>query len=265
VTGDVRFGDRCVYFPGDDAEVLDKMDERYDAPAKLWRAVRAAGGLVVPHHSGYAREGLMWGTDWDYHDDDAQPVVEIYSKHGASEFAGNPRPLGRMGAEGCVQSALARGHRLGFVGGSDTHVSRPGSDILEDYNDVLLYSQAGLTAVRAAELTRAGLLSGLRARACYATTGERIWLDFRVGGVAMGGEVEPADGVEIAVEAHGTEPIALVEIVRNGDVVFSAEPKALSAELGWTDEATGPAYYYARVTQVNGSRAWASPVWVSRR
>jgi hypothetical protein len=241
------------------------MDERYDAPAKLWRAVRAAGGLVVPHHPGYAREGLMWGTDWDYHDDEEQPVVEIYSKHGASEFVGNPRPLPRMGPEGCVQTALARGHRLGFVGGSDTHASRPGSDIVEDYSDVQRYGQSGLTAVRAPELTRAGLLAGLRARACYATTGERIWLDVRVAGVPMGGEAEISGPVVIEVEAHGTEPIALVEVLRDGEVAFSAEPDALSAELTWTDEPAGPAYYYVRLTQENGSRAWASPVWVTPR
>jgi hypothetical protein len=265
-TGQPRFGDRNVYFPGDDAPIFGKVDERYDSPAKLWAAVRRHGGLVIPHHPGYARhDSPLFGVDWDYHDDDAQPLVEIYSKHGASEYYGNPRPLLLPGPEGTVQAALARGHKLGFVGGSDTHASRPGSDIQED-NAVLRYSQAGLTAVRSPSLKRADLFESLRARECYATTGERIWLDFRVNERPMGcSEIEVGVGetVRVTAEVHGTDRLAHVELVRNNDVIHVESPDGLSTSLEIVDEtAPAQAYYYLRVTQANGSQAWASPVWV---
>jgi hypothetical protein len=265
--GQPRFGDRCVYFPGDDGEIFAEWDDRYDAPSKLWDAVRARGGLVIPHHPGYAREGPLCGMDWEYHDDTAEPLVEIYSKHGSSECDDTARPLVRPRSEGMIQWALQRGHKVGFVGGSDTHITRPGSDIREEDIAVHPYTQAGLTAVRSAALTRCDLLDALRRRRCYATTGERIWLDFRFNGEPMGSEVtlEPDAPRRLTVEVHGTAALKSVEIVSDGAVMLREAPGTLSAEISFVDETPceRSRYYYARVTQENGSLAWSSPIWVT--
>jgi len=45
--------------------------------------------------------------------------------------------------EGCVQAALERGCKVGFIANADTHASRPGSDLAGD----LFVRQGGLTAV----------------------------------------------------------------------------------------------------------------------
>jgi len=266
-TGARRFGDRNVYFPGDDGEIFANFDDRYDAPAKLWEAAKRYGALVVPHHPGYAREGTIWGCDWDFHDDAAEPLVEIYSKHGCSESMDSPRPLPRMSPDGVVQTALARGYRVGFVGGSDTHVSRPGSDVPEEDSATQAYTQAGLTAVRCCELTRLSVLQALRARDCYATTGERIWLGFSLNGQRMGSEVavEHGAGLRLEAEVYGTDVLQRLEIVCDGRVVFAEDSRSLAAELSFEDRAPGPgrsSYYYLRVTQGNGSMAWSSPIWV---
>ena len=266
-TGQRRFGDRNVYFPGDDGEMFTKLDERYDSPAKLCAAVGDRGGLVVPHHPGYARETgwTIYGLDWDFHDDAAEPLVEIYSKHGSSECADTEFPLAKPRADGFVRDALALGHKVGFVGGSDTHISRPGSTIQEEDNAVLRYPRAGLTAVVSATLNRSELLGALRRRACYATSGERIWLSFVVNGAPMGNDlVADADRpVDIDLEVHGAEELDVVEIISNGLILGREKPGARSFVRAFSHrQQDQSAYYYARIRQIDGACAWSSPVWV---
>jgi hypothetical protein len=69
----------------------------------------------------------------------------------------------------------------------------------------------------------------------------------------------------------GTDQTAVVEVVRNGDVVRTVHPGRRRARLSFVDgESHGSAYYYVRVTQVNADehgnllRAWSSPIWVRR-
>jgi len=175
-----------------------------------------------------------------------------------------------------VQSALARGLRLGFVGGTDNHRGRPGSGRSFqsglDYND---YVTGGITGVLAQELTREAIFEAIWQRRCYATTGVRMLLDFSVNGRVMGQEIK-ATGEEaraartIVVKAAGTADIARAVIVRNGQDVHTCEGNGRVLELVWQDDAPlgevvskeGWAYYYVRLTQSDGNMAWSSPVWI---
>ena len=66
---------------------------------------------------------------------------------------------------------------------------------------------------------------------------------------------------------HGTAPIERVEIIANGQCVWQDEPNDWDVEI---DEAELPApegawaYYYLRLRQQDGHRAWLSPVWLDR-
>src|SRR6185436_1536089 len=77
--------------------------------------------------------------------------------------------------------ALRVGFRFGFVGASDDHFVGRG-----DFN--LLGT--GLTACNVEELSRGAIIDALRNRRCYASNGSRTLLDFDVGGVPMGGELD---------------------------------------------------------------------------
>ena len=71
--------------------------------------------------------------------------------------------------------------------------------------------------------------------------------------------------------------IERVDLVRNGDVIFSEAPRNWWAELQWKDETdlselafTSPhlgrfVYYYVRVTCTSGAQAWSSPLWFAER
>lgn len=261
-----NFGAKCVYFPGESGPMLTYFDPEGADPHRLWETLRPTGAITIPHHTAYPINGVPPGVDWRYHDEVMQPVVEIYSKHGASEYFGNPYPPAKVERGNFVQDALARGHRIGFIAGSDTHISRPGSDCVEKESGY--YRQGGLAAVYTTTLTRRGILEALRARRCYGTTNARIILRFDVDGHQMG-EVCHAvraqrERRDITIFVAGTATLRAVEVLRDNRVVHSWTPEAMEGTFRWRDDTPlyHSVFYYVRITQTDGEIAWASPVWI---
>ncbi|MGH2371541.1 MAG: DUF3604 domain-containing protein, partial [Chloroflexota bacterium] len=159
----------------------------------------------------------------------------------------------------------------------------------------------GLAAVAATGLTRDALWQALYDRRCYATTGDRIVLNFSLSlagpapsaeaaGARNGGGPFPM-GSDLAVDLAavgprtlhirlaGTATIDLVEVLRNNEVVYTARPGTDAWGGEWTDAAPLPplalaptfagdrpfVFYYLRVTQANRQIAWASPIWLTQR
>jgi hypothetical protein len=207
----VRFGDKCVYCLGDVGPYFVANDAEADTPTRLWASSHGQAATAIPHHSKYG--GL---TDWDYHDEELQPVVEIYSMWVSSEG----------GSASSVQSAWEPGHRLGVIASSDNHLGRPGNP------------HCGLAADPAEELTREALYSALKARRCHATTGARILLDFRVDDVLMGAVASHrADRpeVKIQVKVTGTAPPERIWILRDNEVVYTHLCDVPSVAFRWYD------------------------------
>lgn len=69
---------------------------------------------------------------------------------------------------------------------------------------------------------------------------------------------------EILILLHGTAPIERVEIISADNTVWESEPGSLDVELeGSLPAPEGAwAYYYLRLRQEDGHRAWLSPVWI---
>ena len=254
--GSGHVGHRNVYYKGSEGDLFPAFVEESNSLEKLWKLLEGRDVLTIPHHPKYCGR-----ADWTLRNDDLQRLVEICSMWGISESGGIHS----------VQYALSKGHRLGFIGGTDTHFGQPG------HGSHGVNEGRGLAAVYAGELTRPAIFDALRDRHCYATTGDRILLNFRVNDARMGEEVEIPEGMprKIAVRAEGTGPIEKVEIIRNNQVVYTYAERGLSAEFEWEDGAPfsqiamSPAYegdvpfvfYYCRLTQENGQMAWSSPVW----
>jgi len=228
--------------------------------------------IVIPHHP-------LPRMNWDHHNPFFERVVEIYSHWGDSEIRNNPRMINKQFGMS-VQEILARKAHIGFVGGSDNHDGRPG---LSGVNHRMcgaydaLEMKAGIMAVYADELTRQGILRALRSRRCYATTGERIILDFQVHGHPMGSEIsaaqvnEKAGELKLAVRAIGTDTIAALELIRNNETIDRIMPDRLDIEHVFLDKTFGKTlekerelYYYVRVIQRDDNRAWSSPIWITK-
>ena len=237
---------------------LDPDTVRCDTVEDLWGALHALGerrAMVTAHHT----------ADWRYHDPVLQRLAEIYSKWGTCEYPGNPldrRPA--IPPREYVQEALGMGHRLGIIAGGDTHDSRPGNQGPEPFG---LDFPDGLTAVFAPSLTREAIWDALWHRRTYGTTGARILLQFEVNGVSMGGEAPWSGQSEIRIEALGTAPMRLVELIRNNKVVHHWQDSGESVSVEHHDSlrSSVPACtYYVRLTQEDGQMAWSSPVWLGQ-
>lgn len=197
---------------------------------------------------------------------------EVYSMHQQ-----NPR-------DATLQGVLARGIRVGVVGGSDSHRLPSGSlcpdpDRLWRQAMVVdgepasgsIQKKSGLQAVFAPSLSRGALWEAMRARHTYGTTGARMILLFSVNGAPMGSEIR-SDGrgrLRVRLAAAGTAPFAEARVFRFDGRRWStlAVRKKTGAVVEMECEDRPPrtwTVYYARVTQEDGETGWASPVWVDR-
>ncbi|MCF7818542.1 MAG: DUF3604 domain-containing protein [Kiritimatiellales bacterium] len=252
-------GDANAYFKGDDAPFFDHPMKNH--PVELYKELKKYTCFLPPHH--FAQN--MRPYDWDKNYDPVlSPVCEIFSNHGRAEYLHNePHYSGKkiptMEGKTWVEQ-LQTGKKLGCIANSDDHWARPGT--------------CGLTGAWSQTFTREGIYDAIAGRHCYATTGDRTILYFTVNG-AEGGQTIPAvANPKIHIRAAAGSLIEKLEVVKNGAVVYSAEPHALTVEVDWTDPAEPSAcWYYVRLTvkaqeiceeymRNKTQFVWTSPVWV---
>jgi hypothetical protein len=226
-----------------------------DDTRMLYDYLNELGGICASHTS-----ATGMGTDWRDVDPRFEPFVEIYQGHRNSyEHLGAPRvarrpdeAIGGWRPLGMVWNALAMQYKFGFQASSD-HIS----------------THISYAIALAEEPSRAAILDAFRRRHCYGAT-DNIVLDVRSGDGAhlMGDEFEADGPVRLKVLAHGTAPIARVDVIKDFVYVYSTEPHRDRVEFSWTDEeprTPGLSWYYVRVLQEDGELAWGSPLWVRRR
>lgn len=260
-------GDRNVYYESYDEPIRRCVDQGSYCPEELWAQLKEKNvrAITIPHHTA---KKVMLGS-WEIHDEELQRLVEIYSCWGNSEGEGCERPIigGAVYENHSVQYALNKGYRLGFVTGSDTHAGTPGYAHWVFSSELLGY-RGGLTCVMAEHLDRRSIFQALWNRNVYATTGERILLEFSVNGVPMGQELPLSENRDrcLHVRVIGTGEIESAEIISMGHTVHREEGCGREMEFHWHDSTkpeSGWLYYYVRVYQRNKAIAWSSPIWVS--
>jgi hypothetical protein len=259
-------GDHNVYFLDDDPALYRSRSfynygnyQMYHGPDPqinhvedlfmvLKRDYAAGTVLCIPHWGG--RHG---NPAW--HDPVVQRAIEVFSEHRRSED--------------WATGFLTRGYRMGIMASSDGHKGNPGYGHLWLKRPVDWNTQEtgmALMAVQAEELTRESIFNAIYNRRTYATSGDRIILDFRVNGRPMGSEIQSEEAPGIFLQVIGTDKIEKVEIKRNSRVVKEYFPGADSLEIQWADadfRAGKSSYYYVRILQANGEEAISSPIWVN--
>lgn len=252
------YGHRNVYYRDGCGPVWRSFDPESDTPQKLWKLLEPYEAMTAAHHPG----GGPVPTDWSVPPGEKEFFVEIASIHGVSESYGGPDCIYRPVKGAFVFDALARGYRLGLVGGGDTHDGHPGQRSQGA-------AVTGIMGVWAEELTRESVWEAMKARRVYATTGPKIILNFRVADAAMGSETEwgsQSGPIPLAYQVVGCAPLARVEIVRSGETVFSRPGQGV-LERGLLEDpsplSSGGDWYLLKVVQEDGNMAWSSPVWVS--
>lgn len=245
--------------------------------------------LTIPHHTGKIF-GLI-GPDngatefgGTYKNETYKRNIEIYSGHGMCEYYNPSHNLAyeQFSARSTTfpayaQDAWALGEKLSVVSSTDSHNGR------------MAFSNSGITAIIADSLNRNSLFTALYNRHTYGTTGERIYLNFKIGNSIMGDELTVhADSFPtLFFEVNGTDNLDKVELLKwdfkKGKYTiapihpiyttvhlkqFNSNTKNYS--FSYIDSTlTDTSLYYIRVKQKNkvNSRevwAWTSPIWINK-
>jgi len=262
-------GHRCVYFLAGQEPLFPETED--PTIEDLWAYLEGKTALVVPHHS-----LLLMG--WQSHNPRYEKLAEVYSSWGSSEYQGNPLwtiPRVDFAIPGearggmSVQEMLATGAKLGLIASGDNHSQGPGRSPDHGRFPLNMTHRVGTAAVYAPELTRQQLFQALHDRQCYATTGERIILDFRLNEAVMGEIVRLTKGTSrrIKIDVIGTSAIDRIEIIRDNVVLYTYQTSVEEETVEYEDEGKledgFDHFYYVRVTQSDGNMAWSSPIWVS--
>jgi len=230
---------------------------------ELYAYLKGHKALVIPHHH------LIWGCRPHLDNPEYERIIEMYSMHCSSEVRGTPINDGsttpsKRESGVSAREILDQEHRVGFIAASDNHNGAPGLSARPSRFTNIPY-QGGLAAVLAPELTREAVFDAMYQRRCYATTGARIYLDFRLDGRLMGSELKVARGGTVAynIVVSGTDRIARIELIQGGreGTVWTYDGSRivrLQGELLF-DKST---WSYVRVTQTDRQMAWSSPIWV---
>ena len=203
INGDHYYGDHNVFYAKEDParKLLSAGSNEYHSTTLLYKGLETLNdrAIVIPHVGGAVGQ-------WDIHDDDWQPLGEIYSVHGSFE--------------GWGQLALDKYHRkIGFIGGGDNHNGQGGG--FPPSGVPGHYTHGGLAATYAKKLTREDILEAMYARRTYATSGPRILIDLTMDNNFMGSDVKSSKPPTLNVLAHGKNAIWKADIIKNGEVVHT--------------------------------------------
>ena len=282
-------GHHNVYYRRTDGAIVDSSDPEQRTIDKLLTRLEEGNHFVVPHHV-----GVDWRPQEGYFPerDPWIPLIEIYSQHGCGEMYAPEHILAyefnrtrgkeqkyasSVDSPVYARDAWAQGRRYGVVASSDGHMGQPGKPI------------KGVAAAFAAENSRDVLFDALRSRQTYATTGERILIDFRINGAGMGSEITSGKGeaLDIEIEINGTDQIAFVEVARlrfnEGEWTSALYERIVEKNLfqegkivreydyttRFEETFEGDVMYYLRMAQRRTIDdypvfAWSSPIWVTQ-
>ncbi|MHB9037140.1 MAG: DUF3604 domain-containing protein [Armatimonadota bacterium] len=254
--------DRNIYFRDEDCPIPEGWPRTIEG---FWESVKKSYGentdhrvIIGPHMFTYKTKAQPWYETWNTN---YERFVEIYSTHGMSEYSGNPRMVahGNVQENFFAQEGLKYGRKFGIIASSDNHDSHPGRSNFGP-------QRGGLVAFLAKDLTRESIWDAWWNRRVYATTTERIYIDFQIDGHVMGEEFKTANKPRISYTVHGCDDNFDVFLLKNCEVIKKSSTTNGTIKVDFRDkDFQGDSYYYLRVVQKDGEWAWSSPIWVDKK
>jgi hypothetical protein len=233
--------------------------------------------LAIPHHTNAVSYAVRDdGThNWrNYPWGEPCPrylrLVEIFQSRGNFEREDPPEgwraEFRNHGSS--VQSALTKGHPLGFVGGTDNHAGWPAR--IQPSQRRGFSGVAGswiFTGAWVTQRTREAILDALTARHTWACWDTRAVVRFSIDGALQGDRIDLDEPralratIRMAVEA----PLASLELVTEGETAIEIDVSDLDLDIDTKvdlDIVDAPTFFYLRARQVDGALIYASPIFV---
>ncbi len=239
-------------------EIYSEFSPECDSSPKLWQLIRDKNidCVAIPHHV----TDEAHPCDWNVRDEEIEPIVELFQCRGNAEYRGCPREnnLDRHQTTHCDEAFMdyalrGKGYKIGFIGSGE-------------HNNM----GVGLAALWVKEVSRKGIIEALRARRCFGTTGDKIFMDVKVNNALMGEVAQLKGPPIIQIKTQGQKEIERIDLLRNSRVVKTWKPENGNETfmVEYTDEHYGKEkdvlYYYVRVTQTDEHLAWSSPVFIEK-
>ncbi len=277
-----RLGHKTLLLFGDDATLstLSLADVRIgagsgvDACEDIWSWMDTLSGdfgptLLLPHHPSVR---MPMETDWGCFDATYEPAVEIYSEHGNGLDDGDYDVPGEgiFSASTTVAAMDPDGYGLafGFVGGTDSHDSKPGGVCdLDTEQPTHLYGGGLTVAVLPSSDTfdRDTLYDAIVSRRTYVTSGPLLPMavQWSSAGTVLGGLGATIDApasydldVSVSVPADRAHLVTAVQVV-GPDATWSLLDDGAGNWTGSVPAGAVPPWLYAAV-EIDGA-AWYAP------
>jgi hypothetical protein len=227
--------------------------------AALYTLMRSNGLVGQFNHPDTSGQFLVGGTALGYHAD-GDEVMVLGEVMNTSAFSNDTTETetSRSSFEGAFKRLLERGFHIAPATNQDNHCANWGA------------SYSNRTAIllpTTATLTPSTFLEAVRARRVFATMDKSSQIILKSGTHLMGERVsnEGTLPLEVLYATTGGHTVTRVEIFegvpgRNGTVTTLIE-----AATHTFTPATGPHFYYARITQEDGDLLWSAPLWVEQQ
>ena len=214
IDGHMSPNHRIVLFPGDDGPLHRHTEPGADSETGFMQLMAQTDAFIYPHH-----------PTWRANPSSRLGGVEVTSSWGIYIHAADT-----------IHRAIKVGHQFAFIGSSDTHRIVPGLG-------------GSLTGLWAEELSREGVMEALWSRRCFATNGERIFLDVRINGAPMGSAgITVAGQVSVACRIAAPRVISSLLLRRDGGVVATYAAQSMKGSITFHDDpGPGEHFYYVEV------------------
>jgi len=260
------YGHVNFYFTNADHEMNPDNFPYPREPAKYIDDIPYRDFVAIPHHTNsrgrlrngkYAFSPYPWGKPRDEY----LRLIEIMQVRGNYEREESPEGWRTDGHNhgASAQSALALGHKIGFIASTDNHKGWP---------SVAVANSRLYAGIWTSSRSRQDIYNGLYNRHTWACWDTKAIVLFEIGKAMQGDEItleEPQNlcaRIKMSVEA----PLDVLDIVTANDQKISIDVSNESLDidteidLGMVKEDT---FFYLRARQKNGALIYASPIFVS--
>jgi len=226
--------------------------------AALYTLMKNRGWVGQFNHPDATGQFNAGGVDLGYTADGDQVMVlcEVLNSSAFSTST-NETETGRSSYEGACNKALEAGYHIAFSTNQDNHCGNWGASYT---------NRTGVLIPSGTALTQTAFVDALRARRVYATTDKTSQLILTANGHVMGETFSNSGSLTLTMNyapgaGRSASQIQLFEGVpgRNGTVTQLSTTATTT-----TTPATGAHFYYAKITQDNGTILWSAPIWVNQ-